>query len=100
MKGAQSSSFCYYIYTMKNITTFINERQLGQGWKELSKNGFSAQLLSFDEPNEEYGIDGGRISKLYIRRGNKVVCNYDRGWDVEPTHEVKAFYDEIIKKYN
>ena len=34
-----------------------------------------------------YGIDGGRISKLMIKRGSEIVCNYDRGWDVEPVDD-------------
>ena len=61
-----------------------------------------ASILAFDEPSR-YGIDNGRISKLYIverTRTLKVVCNYDRGWIVKPSKEVKEFYDRIIKKYN
>ena len=30
------------------------------------------------------GIEGGRISKLMIKRDGEIVCNYDRGWDIEP----------------
>lgn len=87
---------------MKDITTFINERKLGEGWKELHDypNGLYAQILSFDKPSEEYGIDGGKISKLFIKKGSWIVCNYDRGWDVEPNPICKDFYDKIIKKYN
>lgn len=43
-------------------------------------------VKSFDE-GSKYGIDGGRISKLTIKRDGKVVCNYDRGWDVRPQDE-------------
>ena len=39
----------------------------------------------FDEPSEEYGINGGRISKLTIKINGKNVCNYFRGWDIKPT---------------
>ena len=31
-----------------------------------------------------YGIEGGRISKLMIKHDGEIVCNYDRGWDIEP----------------
>ena len=89
---------------MKSIVEKINEsRQLGKGWKMEKEGLFEASILSFDEPSEEYGIDGGKISKLYIverTRAVKVVCNYDRGWDVRPTKEVKEFYEKILKKYN
>ena len=41
----------------------------------------------YDEPSETYGINGGRISKLMIKIDGKIVCNYDRGWDIEPADE-------------
>ncbi len=52
------------------------------------------------EEGSEYGIDGGKISKLEIRLGNEILCNYDRGWDVEPTEEVKLFYECILARFN
>jgi len=48
----------------------------------------------------EFGIDGGRISKLEIRLGYDKILNYDRGWDIEPTEEVKPLYEAIIREYN
>lgn len=38
----------------------------------------------FDEPSEEYGIDGGRISKLVLRQDGELVYDYGRGWDIPP----------------
>lgn len=29
----------------------------------------------------EYGINGGRISKLFIKRGQKTLFSYDRGFE-------------------
>ena len=89
---------------MKSLIEYINERQLGQGWKsEESINGkYVATILSFDQPSR-YGIDGGKISKLTIqdkKNKSRWLCNFDRGWDIEPEDEVRDFYDEIIKKYN
>lgn len=48
----------------------------------------SVQLLHYqakvyDLPSQ-YGIEGGRISKLLITRDGWTLCSYDRGWDVEP----------------
>lgn len=31
-----------------------------------------------------FGIDGGRISKLDVRRNGELVIQYDRGWSIEP----------------
>ena len=55
----------------------------------------------YAEPSK-YGINGGKISKLSIREVNntRYLCNYDRGWDIEPTNEVKAAYEIILAKYN
>ena len=85
---------------MRNIVSMIKGKRTD--WKIEKEGPFEASILSFDEPSE-YGIDNGRISKLYIverTRTLKVVCNYDRGWDVKPSKEVKEFYDKIIRKYN
>ena len=56
----------------------------------------------YEEPSETYGIDGGKVSKLTIRKlgESRDLCNYDRGWDIRPNAEVKAVYDIIISKYN
>ena len=45
-----------------------------------------------------YGIEGGRISKLMIKRGGEIVCNYDRGWDVEAVDEDTEFALAILLK--
>ena len=39
----------------------------------------------YDKPSAQYGIEGGRISKLMIKIDGKITANYDRGWDVHPT---------------
>jgi len=55
------------------------------------------------EEGSEFGINGGKVSKLTIRKLNdsRNLVNYDRGWDIEPaTDEVKAVYAIILEKYN
>jgi hypothetical protein len=54
------------------------------------------------EEGSQYGIDSGRISKLTIRKAgeSRDLCNYDRGWDIEPADEVKEVYNIILTKYN
>lgn len=58
----------------------------------------------YEEPSETFGIDGGKISKLTIRKLNegRDVLNYDRGWDVHcpDDYEVRAVYAVILEKYN
>ena len=48
-----------------------------------------------------YGIDEGRISKLTLKRNAEMVCNYDRGWDIEPDDEnTAAVLAILMKDYN
>ena len=41
----------------------------------------------YGEPSEDYGIEGGKVSKLEIRLSDYPVARYDRGWDIEPETE-------------
>lgn len=54
------------------------------------------------EECSEFGIDGGRISKLTITNegtGREVV-NYDRGWDIEPkTKAAQAALDWVLRNF-
>lgn len=65
-------------------------------------NRYKYWVKHYEEPSEAFGIDGGKISKLTIRKLNdgRDVVNYDRGWDVKPAGEVRAVYAMILEKYN
>ena len=52
-------------------------------WKRGTVDGFTYEAKVYDE-GSEFGIDGGRISKLTVYTGCGVGANYDRGWDMEP----------------
>ena len=55
----------------------------------------------YEEPNEDYGIDGGRISKLMIKVNGQTTLNYDRGWDIEPEDEASQLaYGILIHEFN
>lgn len=54
----------------------------------------------FDLPSE-WGIDGGRISKLEIRANGKTTCLYDRGWGTKLEDDAtQQAYEQLMKKYN
>ena len=49
----------------------------------------------------QYGINGGKIIKLCIRIDDKVVCHYDRGWDVKATgYEARFALQILLHEYN
>jgi hypothetical protein len=70
-------------------------------WTQGTVNGYAFWVKHYEEGSEEYGIGGGRISKLTIRKGGREMYNYDRGLDFDGLDaDGKATYDEIIRRYN
>lgn len=68
-------------------------------WKEgsLKVNGsIFHYYIKVYEVGSEWGIDGGRASKLMMRRDGKIVCNYDRGWDIQPSDPDTQLAFEIL----
>lgn len=60
-------------------------------------------VKAFEEPSEDYGINGGKISKLSIKIDGAWVANYDRGWDIEPDENDEAAqiaYCILLQEYN
>ena len=55
----------------------------------------------YEEPSEEYGINGGKISKLSLKMDGEWIANYDRGWDIKPTcKEAELALCILLTKYN
>ena len=49
----------------------------------------------------EFGIDGGRISKLRVTRNGIEIVWYERGWLIRPVDgEDLQILEHILKKYN
>ena len=55
--------------------------------------------LSLSGEGSIHGIDGGRISKLWMSRDGKTVVSYDRGWDIRPDAEAQAAFEKIIARF-
>ena len=78
------------------------------GWTNftatINGNKYAIAVKMFEEPSV-FGIDKGKISKLWIyppkNTGEKEII-YDRGWDRKPPAkgDIRTVYDEFIKKYN
>lgn len=59
-------------------------------------------VKSYDK-GSEFGIGGGKISKLMIKINGETVVNYDRGWDIEPNLDDKLVfyaYSLLFNQYN
>ena len=89
------------------MKTRITEKTKRENWvsgmvKLANGRTFRYNLLVFTEPSK-HGIDGGRISKLWVATAARLtmVVNFDRGWDVKPaTSDHKAVYAALLKRYN
>lgn len=85
---------------LKSINNLKNPFEGFGQWKEAiienkGKN-YKVTFKQFEE-GSEFGINGGRISKLTINLGKEKVANYDRGWDIEPTDEdTKAVLELLL----
>lgn len=74
---------------------FINQKI------EVNGETFTYEMKQYEE-GSEYGIEGGRISKLYMKseKTDKEVCCYDRGWDRKPTTKNAKLALELILHSN
>ena len=53
------------------------------------------------EEGSEFGIDGGKISKLECRIDGEMILHYERGWDKKPaTKLARKAYAIMLKMYN
>lgn len=92
---------------MKNLLDKEQQRLWKEGVVSIPDENNDMKMIAahfdakvYDEPSD-YGIDCGRISKLQIRIDNEVVCNYDRGWDIEPTtKEARIAFQILVLDYN
>ena len=73
-------------------------------WKEGSikvGNSIFHYWIKVYDVGSVYGINGGRISKLMLKCDGKIVCSYDRGWDVLPEDsDTKTAYEILIQAEN
>ena len=72
-------------------------------WKEgalkVYDSIFHYWMKVYDVPSE-FGINGGKVSKLMLKRNGRIVCNYDRGWDVKPADPDTELAVELLLHSN
>ena len=71
-----------------------------QGTITIEGTEYTYWIKHFEE-GSIYGIDEGKVSKITLKAGGRIVVNYDRGWDVKPADKkAKKALDTLLKKYN
>ena len=79
----------------RSINLIDNSKLWHEGALKVYGSNYRYWAKVYDE-GSEYGIDGGRVSKLMIKQDNRIVVNYDRGWDIEPQDPNAQLAMEII----
>lgn len=84
------------------MTNGWHEGTIGIPQKDGSSKIAHYWVKTFEE-GSEWGINGGKISKLSIKIDGEWVANYDRGWDVKPVDDDEAAqlaYCILLNEYN
>ena len=84
------------------MTNGWHEGTIGIPQKDGSSKIAHYWVKAFEEESE-WGINGGKISKLSIKIDGEWVANYDRGWDVKPADDDEAAqlaYCILLNEYN
>ena len=84
------------------MTKGWHEGTIGIPQKDGSSKIAHYWVKAFEE-GSEWGINGGKISKLSIKIDGEWVVNYDRGWDVKPAEDDEAAqlaYCILLNEYN
>ena len=91
---------CYYprkelIYTQRKGKAHRKSRNTEDTiiWKKgcigIPQDGGKYKAVHYEakvyDEGSQYGIDGGRISKLALKMDGEWIATYDRGWDIKPT---------------
>ena len=72
-----------------------------EGSVRVRNSTFHYWVKHYEEPSEDFGIGGGRISKLMLRRSGEIVYNYDRGLDTKAKDEdTETALAILLKEYN
>ena len=66
------------------------------GWTSGTIGEFRFCAKVYSAPSK-HGINGGRVSKLEIKKGTIPAVNYDRGWEIRPeSDEVREIFRAVL----
>lgn len=66
------------------------------GWVSGTIGEFRFCAKVYGAPSK-HGINGGRVSKLEIKKGTMPAVNYDRGWDIRPeSDEIQEIFRAVL----
>lgn len=82
------------------ITKGDPAQDLHLGGHIQSMDGYSFSVKAYDQPSQ-FGINGGRVSKLEIKDHGRPVVSYERGWDIMPiTPQAHEALDKVMNHFD
>ena len=73
-------------------------------WKEGNlkvNNSVFHYWMKVYEEGSQFGINGGKVSKMMLKRNGEIVCSYDRGWETEPADaDTKLALETLLSENN
>jgi len=90
-----------YVHTEREKhTERRNKNMWSEGSIKIGSNIIRYWIKHFEEASV-FGIEEGRISKLMLKCAGRVIANYDRGWDIEPSgNDAEIALAILMEKYN
>ncbi len=84
------------------LKKYISNMRVEGNWvtgKAIGYDDAEVQVKIFAQ-GSEYGLEGGRISKLWLRDNKtyKVLANFDRRWDQKPKGKKDMLYVAMMIK--
>lgn len=67
-------------------------------WLNGKHGSHLIQIKRYNGPSQ-FGINKSRITILYVKDTStgKVLADYDRGWNIKPSADIKQLVDQIVK---
>lgn len=99
-KEAWTVAECVAASSEIDITKGDPEKNLWIHGNITTMDGYSFSAKVYELPSE-HGIQGGKISKLEIKDGDRIAVSFDRGWDVKPvTHQDRDALNKIREVFD
>lgn len=67
----------------QNQTTMEISKRTKHGWVIGKVENVTFEAVVYDEASE-FGINDGKVSKLFVKQAGKMVAQYDRRWEIKP----------------
>ena len=91
------SAAVWVMLSISTLTMIIDRPIENTNWHQGVYESYDYEAKIYNKPSV-HGINHGRISKIQIKKDNKVILNYDRGWDIWPESEDEQACQEIIRQ--